>query len=220
MSDLTKPLLLIAIVLALPIVPAVVWGEMFGQGIADWQTGPPPAIPFALATAAILASDLFLPIPSSPLMTLAGAQLGWLAATLVCWLGMTIGATLAFAMARRWGPKLVARFVSSEELERLRTATGSHVGWMLLATRPLPVLAEAGVLLAGLVGVSWRRFLPTIAIGNLCIATCYCALGQFSHAREWLTPALAISIAIPILLGWLVRKTALWFVRTSRVTKG
>jgi len=206
MRQMTKPLLLIAIVLALPIVPAVVYGELFGQGLAAWRAEPPSPLLFSLGVAAILASDLFLPVPSSPLMTLAGAQLGWLAGTLVCWLGLTTGAVAAFALARRWGPALVGRLVAREELERMRVAAGEHFLWMLLVTRPLPVLAEAAVLLAGLVGAPWRQCLPTIAIGNMCVAACFCVMGQFAEDRQWLTPAIVASMAIPLVLSWLIRR--------------
>lgn len=62
---------------------------------------------------------------------------------------MTVGGMIAFALARRWGRPLAERFAGAEELSELEDTASTHGTWLVLLTRPLPVLAEAGVLLVG-----------------------------------------------------------------------
>ena len=94
--------LLAAIVLALglAIAPFAVLGAAFEEQVLDWFQQPWSAAARFWAVVLILASDLFLPIPSSAVCTYAGAQLGFVAATASGWLGMTIGAMLGYSLAR------------------------------------------------------------------------------------------------------------------------
>lgn len=207
MRGVLRPLLLVAIVLAVPIVPLLIWGEMFTAQLADWQQSPPSRWALAAAVSALLASDIFLPVPSGPVSTLAGAELGAVLGTAACWLGMTLGAVAAFALARRWRRPLALRLATEADLERMQAACRRHDSWMLLVTRPLPVLAEACVLLCGTLDTSWRRFLTAVATSNLAIAATYCLLGQYAAQREWLVVAVCLSLAVPVALALWARQS-------------
>jgi uncharacterized membrane protein YdjX (TVP38/TMEM64 family) len=207
MGQFSRALLLISIVLAVPIVPLLIWGELFAGLVAQWQTAPPPQWMLAAAVIAILASDIVLPVPSGPVSTLAGAGLGAMWGTLACWLGMTIGATAAFALARRWGRPLAQRLAPAEDLARMSAACQRHDVWMLLATRPLPILAEACVLMCGTLQSSWPRFLAAVATSNLAIAAAYAAMGRYAIASGWLPLAVCVSLAVPVALTLGVRRT-------------
>jgi hypothetical protein len=65
--------------------------------------------------------------------------------------------------------------------------------------RPVPVLAEASVILAGLVHTSWRRFLFLTATSNLGIAAAYAAIGAFSMSVGSFTLTFVGAIALPAL---------------------
>ena len=156
--------------------------------------------------AAILASDVFLPVPSGPMSTLAGSQLGFVAGTAVSTLGMTLGAAIAFALAKAWGRPLAARYCSSEQLAELESACTEHGVWMLMLTRPLPVLAEACALLVGALQMRWRQFLLTVTISNFLIAATYSWLGQQAARYGWLPMALCASVAVPLLITWWWRR--------------
>jgi uncharacterized membrane protein YdjX (TVP38/TMEM64 family) len=207
MQRALRPLILLSIVLAVPIVPLVLWGEMFTDQIAAWQQAPPSRWVLAVGVTAILASDIFLPVPSGPVSTLAGAGLGAVVGTAACWLGMTAGACVAFALARAWGRRVALRFASADDLDRMRDACRRHDVWMLLVTRPLPVLAEACVLLVGTLDTPWQRFLPAVALSNLAIAAVYCLFGQFAAEHEWLIMAVCLSLAVPVALAVWVRQS-------------
>jgi membrane protein DedA with SNARE-associated domain len=72
---------------------------------------------------------------------------------------------------------------------------------LLVLGRGVPVLAEATVLLCGMHGLSWRRFLPPVLLSNLGLAIAYAAFGQLAERYQWLPLALAVSIALPVLMA-------------------
>jgi len=204
-----KPLLLVTVVLILPLLLLAIWGETFSAVAQRWQAEPPARWILATAVIAILASDVFLPVPSGPLSTLAGSQLGFFLGTAVSTVGMTLGAVIAFALAKAWGRPLAARYASANRLAELETACTEHGVWMLFLSRPLPILAEACALLVGALQMPWKQFLPTVIASNLLIAATYSALGQHAATYGWLPIALCTSVALPLLATWWYRRRML-----------
>ncbi|MDZ4659549.1 MAG: VTT domain-containing protein [Bythopirellula sp.] len=205
-SPLTKPLLLVALVLVLPLVLLAFTGESFSAFAERVKSDPPSATALFLTVVAILATDIFLPVPSGPISTLAGSQLGIVVGTSASTLGLTLGGIIAFALARRWGRPLAERFANPEQLTNFETAADTHGLWLVIITRPLPILAEAAVLLVGTLQMSWRTFLPTLIASNLLIAATYAFLGQTASERGWLPAALCLSIALPILVTYAAKR--------------
>ncbi len=201
-----KPLLLITVVLILPLLLLALWGETFSLVAKQWQTEPPSRWALAAAVTAILASDVFLPVPSGPISTLAGSQLGIVLGTAVSTLGMTLGAIIAFALAKAWGRPLAERYSSTNQLAELEIACRDHGVWMLILTRPLPILAEACALLVGALQMPWRQFLPTVLVSNFLIAATYSVLGQQAADYGWLPMAVCASVAVPVLATWWWRR--------------
>jgi uncharacterized membrane protein YdjX (TVP38/TMEM64 family) len=206
MRKLLRPLAILSLVLLVPALPFLGFGDRLDQMVESWLDPPPPPSAIALMTVALLSSDILLPIPSSLVSTFAGAQLGILAATAVSWLGMTLGAMLGFFLARVWGRALAVRFTSLDDLQRIDRLGQDYGVWMLIATRPLPLLAEAAVLLAGLSGLSWRWFLMCVMLSNLGIALVYSFLGRLANAQGHLPLALLASIALPLLATTIARR--------------
>jgi 3-dehydroquinate synthase len=197
-NPFAKPLLLVALVLVLPLVLLAVLGESYAPLFERLKSAPPSAPTVFLAVAAILATDLFLPVPSGPISTFAGSQLGIVTGTLASAIGMTVGGVIAFALARRWGRPLAERLSGPEQLSALEEAASTHGTWLVLLTRPLPVLAEAGVLLVGMLQMSWQAFLPTLVTSNLLIAATYATLGHYASEQDWLVLAVCVAVALPI----------------------
>src|SRR4051812_37291372 len=103
MRDLVRPLLIVALTLAIPIVPFLAFGAELGSWVAGWLE-PPPSRPMIFSlTVLVLSSDILLPVPSSLVSTAAGAQLGAVPATAASWMGMTLGAVLGYWLARTFG---------------------------------------------------------------------------------------------------------------------
>jgi uncharacterized membrane protein YdjX (TVP38/TMEM64 family) len=201
MRELLRPMLPMIVVLAIPIVPFLLFGQDRVEAqLQGWRERPPPAWIVAAAVISLLASDIFLPIPSSAVSTLAGWQLGAAWGALAAWLGMTLGAVIGFALARRYGQPVVAWLTRPKDLARTRLLIDRFGPALLVLGRGVPVLAEATVLLVGLHGLTWRRFLPPVLLANLGLAIAYAAFGEIAGRHQWLPLALGVSIGLPVLM--------------------
>ena len=201
MRELIRSLPLMCGVLLVPIIPFL----FFGQRLEDWLRGmaenPPSDLVVSAWVIGLLSTDIFLPVPSSVIGTMSGWQLGWWRGTLATWTGMTLGAVLGFAMARRWGRTLALWFSKEKDLDRVRGLSDRFGPLILVITRGMPVLAEATVLMSGIHGLSWRKFLPAVLLSNLGIAVAYSVFGDYAEQHQWLPLALGVAVAVPILIA-------------------
>jgi uncharacterized membrane protein YdjX (TVP38/TMEM64 family) len=147
----------------------------------------------ALAIGGLLALDIVLPIPSSLLSTAAGALLGFPLGTGVSWLGMTVASSLGYWLGTR-ATGATSRFVGAESLRRAERLTQRFGDWAIVASRPVPVLAEAGALLAGILRTPWPRYLALSAGANLGVSLVYAFVG--AYARQWDSFLLAFAGAL------------------------
>jgi len=206
MRGLMRPALLITLLLLIPVVPFLWFGEALEARIGQWLDPPPSAGIIAVMTFGILAADIFLPVPSSLVSTAAGAELGIPLATMASWAGLSAGNVLGFAVARRFGRPLAFRFAKPADLEGLEMLSARFGPRLLVLTRALPVLAEAAVLLVGAMRLGWREFLPPILLSNLGLSLAYATLGRYAQAQGQLPLALAASIALPLLAATMARR--------------
>lgn len=205
MPSLVRWSIAVTLVLLVPVVPFLTVGDSLEARVQRWFDAPLSPTATAAIVVGVLASDVFLPIPSSVVSTLAGARLGVFVGAICIWLGMTVGAVLGFALARIFGRVLALRLSSPEDLRRMECLGEEHAVLALAVTRPLPVLAEASILLLGYLGVPWRRFLPVVGLANLGLAVAYAAFGHFAGQEGNLAVALAASIALPLLATTVAR---------------
>jgi membrane protein DedA with SNARE-associated domain len=210
--ELLRPMLPMMVVLLVPIVPFLLLGENWQEQIGAWGKSRESQAWTAVAVVGLLASDIFLPIPSSVLCTAAGWQLGVLPGALVAWLGMSLGAVLGFALAQKIGPPLVAWLTTPKDLARAQVLTEQLGPWLLVVGRGIPVVAEASVLLVGMHRMPWRTFLPPVLFSNLWLALAYAAFGRFAERYNWMSLAIVVSILLPVLMAagfsWWTRKGA------------
>ena len=206
MRSFVRPLLLMSALVAVPIVPFVLFGQQIQEQIDRWSEHRHSAPVAAALIVALLATDVFLPIPSTLVSTLGGWQLGAWGGTLASWIGMNLGAVIGFVVARRWGRPVAVWLASGEALERMEILSERYGVEILVLMRGVPLLAEASVLLVGLHHLSWRRFLPPVLLSNLGLALAYSVFGKVAHEQQWLPLALAISVGLPVLLAAAVRK--------------
>ena len=210
---LIKILGLTALVMLVPIIPFVIVGEQSERWIVDnllTDSSLSDGNPFALlAVVLVLASDILLPVPSSAVMTFTGASLGWLAGSVLCFIGLTLSCLIGYLLGRYFGLPLVRRFVANDELQEMTERLDKPGLWVLAGLRGVPVAAEASVLVAGVVRLAAGRFWLAVTVANLSISVIYNALGHYARGADWLVYALVISVLLPLLLllvWWLVRK--------------
>lgn len=204
--DLFRSLPLVLLVLAVPIVPFVLFGGRVDEWFEAWQAQARNPWLAAAMIVGLLSTDIFLPIPSSMVSTFGGGQLGWLLGTFASWLGMSIGAILGFAFARWLGPGFTRWFVKRDSLTQMSQLSERFGPSIVVLARGVPVLAEASVLLLGLERLSWRKFLPPLLLSNLGLALAYSAFGDFAQQYNSVPLALAISILLPVLVAAVVQR--------------
>lgn len=169
---------------------------------APWLTTPS----VGLLGVALLAADVVLPVPSSGVMIAHGASFGVAGGAALSLAGATIATLVAFAVGRG-GQRLVDRLTSAEQQERAHRLLVRHGFWAIVATRPIPVVAETVGILSGVVGdLAWWKVLLAGLLGNAVPAVVYAYVG--AHATGG-GSGLAIIVAVMglSLLLWLGQRT-------------
>lgn len=188
--------------LAFVLVPFVLFEEHFNRLASQWTAGQGATA--ALALGALLALDIVLPIPSSVLSTAAGALLGFPLGALVSTLGMTLASAAGYWLGT--GSRAATqRFVGAESLERAQRLAERYGDWAVIVSRPVPVLAEASAVAAGLLRRPAGRFLLLSAAANLGISLAYAAVGAFAMSAGSFLLAFAGALLLPGLAIWLLR---------------
>jgi uncharacterized membrane protein YdjX (TVP38/TMEM64 family) len=205
MSRTTRLLLsLTGAAIAVPLVPWILWGARLDHAVAAWLDPPPPAPLLAAAEIGVLAADILLPVPSSLVATLGGAALGVVPGTACAWLGMTAGALAGWALGRVAGGTLAAIDPADRlRLDRERRRLGP---FLVVLSRPLPLVAEAVALLAGGTRMPAGEFLRAAAAGNVAVAAAWSIAGSVGGRGETLPAVLAAALVIPVAGAWLVAR--------------
>ncbi len=206
MRKLFGPIILLTTVMAIGVVPFVLFGSPLERQAEEWLDTAISTPGKAALIIGLLAGDILLPTPSSLVNTFAGSALGFFGGTAAAWLGMTLGAILGFALARACGRPLARRLSSEDELQQIDALSARFGPGLLVLSRAVPVLAEASVLFFGTTDLSWRRFLVPVVSSNLVIAAGYAAMGNWIALPIAIPLALAISAVTFLLASRPVRK--------------
>ncbi len=179
-----------------------------------WLAGH--AVPAAGLGLVLLVVDVVLPVPSSVVMVANGALFGALVGTLLSVAGSTGAALLGLALGRR-GSGLLDRLVSAPERRR---ADALLQRWGVLAvvlTRPVPLLAETTVLLAGASGLDRRRVALAAAAGSVPAALLYALAGALG-TRLASPLAIAAGVVVVTAVTWALGALGASWGRTAERT--
>jgi uncharacterized membrane protein YdjX (TVP38/TMEM64 family) len=162
--------------------------QMTQTGTAAWLAG--------LSVFGLLALDVILPVPSSIVSTAAGVLFGfWLGAAII-WAGMMVACLFGYALGAR-ASGAARRFVGEDGLRRAERLMARYGDYTIVLCRPVPVLAEASVIFAGLVGAPFGRFVLLSFLSNLGIALGYAAFGAFSMRIDSFLAAFLGALILP-----------------------
>lgn len=163
----------------------------------------------AATVVALLAVDIFIPVPSSVVMVLSGAAFGVLWGSILAFIGSVGGEWLGFELARNYGTALSTRFIGDEaERQRLNRILMKHGAAAVAVTRALPVVMETMSVVAGLSTMKRSTFLAASTIGTLPIVVVYAYAGAKSKEMDSVVPAVVILIAVAA-AGWVWYRTRL-----------
>jgi uncharacterized membrane protein YdjX (TVP38/TMEM64 family) len=210
--NLVRWVVLWVVLIAIVLVPFLVFETQFEQ-LATWLAeGNASGWATAGAIGALLALDVFLPVPSSIVSTGAGVLLGFGAGAAVIWVGMTLGCLIGYVFGA-YAAAPARRLVGADGLDRAGKVMDRYGTWAIVICRPIPVLAESSVVFAGLVKSPLAPFLWLTALADLGIAIAYAAVGAFSMQAGSFLLTFAGALALPglaLLAGklWLGRRSA------------
>jgi uncharacterized membrane protein YdjX (TVP38/TMEM64 family) len=194
-------------VAALILVPFFLFESYFAALAARAASGD-VSVPWAVTIiGGLLALDVLLPVPSSVVSAAAGVLLGFWAGALVVWAGMTASCFVAYLIGAR-SSTLARRIVGEDGLVRAREIARRYGDLAIVLCRPVPVVAEASVIFAGVMHVPPARFLSVCALANGGVAAGYAAIGAYSMRMDSFLLAFIGALALPG-LAWLVARLVL-----------
>jgi uncharacterized membrane protein YdjX (TVP38/TMEM64 family) len=160
---------------------------------------------------ALLVADVALPVPSSVIMIAHGALFGVWTGSILSLLG-SVGCSLVGFGIGRAGREKVRRFVTDAEYARASRLFDRWGMAAIVASRPVPVLAEVMSIMAGTAPtLSWWRITVSSIVGSLPMVIAYAVAGHLATTTIgaiWLFSALMLMSAAM----W-------WFDRNGRQPK-
>jgi uncharacterized membrane protein YdjX (TVP38/TMEM64 family) len=181
-----------AAVLAAFFLTMFVVGQALGVTLLD---DPRPVLEGGGAIAAalgvgLLVADALLPVPASLVMISLGALYGPLVGTLLSLAGRFGMAVAGFWIGRRGGP-LLARAIPAWERAHAQALVDRWGAFAIIASRPVPIVAETTTILAGAAGLRPRTALVAAFVGSIPEAIAYGLVGAAaasfaSGALVWL----------------------------------
>jgi len=129
--------------------------------------------------AVMAASVLFAPIPNVPVFAAAGLAWGPVLGTVYSMIGLLIGSSMAFFMARKLGRRWLPRLIGKRNAERMDGLADSMGGRVLFLARMLPVINFDWLsFFAGVTSISYRTFFVASALGMIVPTTAAVVAGD------------------------------------------
>jgi uncharacterized membrane protein YdjX (TVP38/TMEM64 family) len=191
----------------LVLIPFAIWGGHFTalftqEGAAAWLRGYGEWA--WLAGLALMASDLFLPIPGTAVITAFGYVYGFWLGGLLGAIGSWLPGMVGYGLCRRLGRRAAEWIAGREDLEKgERLFAGESGGFIVALSRWLPVMPEVVACMAGLTRMSAGRFAVALACGSIPLGFAFAAIGAAGHEHPGL--AIALSALIPPILWAIIR---------------
>jgi len=201
---MSRALFAVLVIALLIVAPFLVWGDRLesfftGEGTVDWfQSFGSWAWAAAIG---LLLADILLPIPGTSVMAAMGIIYGPLWGGIVSAAGSILAGSLAYGICRSVRRERVEWLTSAEGMDRIEDLFERWGGWLVAASRWLPVLPEMVAILAGLASMRARIFLPALACGSIPLGFAYASAGHLGSGSPGLT---LLAAALSPLLLWLV----------------
>ena len=198
--------LLVLVLLILVVGPFVIWAEdietiFADQGVAGWMRGYGGWA--WLVGIGLIASDIVLPVPATAVMSGIGIIYGPLTGGVICAAGSMLAGILGYGLCRMIGPERAQRIAGEDGFAQARALFARSGGWTVAGSRWLPVLPEMVSFLAGLTGMSARRYLAALACGSVPLGFVFATAGHIGADNPIAT--MLLSALAPLALWALVR---------------
>lgn len=152
-------------------------------------------------TVAHVIQVVFMAIPGYAMAVVGGYLFGAVHGTAYTMIGVTVGSTIAFLIARRWGRPVVERMVTEDVLDRFDSVTESAGVPGLFLFVLVPVLPEDVIsFVAGMAQFRLPVFVAVMFFGRLPAAAVAVlagdgvAAGQYLEAGIWISTLILASV--------------------------
>lgn len=163
------------------IIPFALWESDLLALSQQWLTDADNQTVLAGIIVALLALDVFLPTPSSLVSIAAGIQFHAEIATILIFIGMSLGCVMGYFLGRlvpvNWA------FPDPDEIARVQNLYRRYGALSLMLARAVPVVAEASVIHAGIARVPFIVVLAYTLPANLAIGALYAGAGRWLLAN-------------------------------------
>lgn len=200
---------LVPVVFALLVIgPFLVWGDMLtalftghganevlGAGNYAWIIG-----------IGLLVADIFLPIPTTAIIAALGIYYGPAIGTLVSLTGSVLAALVGYGIGRILG-RPAARRLIGEAIENGERVFARYGGWIVAASRWMPVLPEVVSCVAGVSRMPLPLFLGAVICGAFPLCVTFAVIGHLGAEEPGWT--LALSALAPLALWYIAERLGL-----------
>ena len=161
----------------------------------------------------LIAQAVIAPLPSPPILMAAGFVYGPWIGFAIGWLGLLLGASFCFGLARTFGRPFAQRFLRPEQMAAVDAQIGSRTGVTLLAIVSLrvfmPPLFDAVSYGCGLVRVPFMGFVVATALGEIPKVGSFTYIGSAAGGTPgWLTTWVLLGPALGVVGLRLIRAKA------------
>ena len=149
--------------------------DSYGDIALDWAGSDKLLVSVIVILA--LAADVILPVPNGLTNTFAGMSLGWAISSFVVWIGLNLGATIAYFIGRFAGEPIAKKIVGEREFIDAQASLKDFNIIGLIISRPVPGFAELTAITAGLSKISFKAFFSIVGITNIGVAIIFSGIG-------------------------------------------
>ena len=199
------PLVLVILV----VIPFLMWGDAITAMLeVDPETGSfgDSTIHGGLFGMSVLVADIALPIPTSSVIAGLGILYGPLEGAAWAVTGMMLAAVAGYGIGRYLGRPAATRWIG-DHLSTGEHAFARYGGWIVAASRWLPVLPEVVSVVAGLSRMPFPAFLLAAFCGTLPLCAVFATIGHLGAGTPVWT--LVLSALVPLALWAVAEATGL-----------
>ena len=191
------------------VIPFLIWGEALTSLMSpDPETGSfgdSEGWVWAIGIGLLIA-DIFIPIPTTAIITALGIVYGAVLGAIIAIVGSIMAAIIGYAIGRWLGRPIAQRFLG-DAMAGGERIFASYGGWIVAASRWLPVLPEVVSMVAGVSKFHFTTFVFAALCGVIPFSVVFAWVGHLGAGQPVWT--MAASALAPLVLWWLAGRSGL-----------